>query len=57
MVDTANPRKRRAEGGPGGTDPNIPILLAGLITIAAADVSAADQFVGRCCCWRLPSSA
>jgi threonine/homoserine/homoserine lactone efflux protein len=47
MVDTANPREALGLGvALAVLNPNIPILLGGLTTIAAADVSAADEFWG-----------
>jgi Sap, sulfolipid-1-addressing protein len=47
MVDTASPREALGLGvALAVLNPNIPILLAGLTTITAANVSATDQFWG-----------
>ena len=47
MVDTASPREALGLGvALAVLNPNVPILLAGLATITAADVSTADQVVG-----------
>jgi cytochrome c biogenesis protein CcdA len=58
MVDTANPREALGLGvALAVLNPNIPILLGGLTTIAAADVSAADEFWGTVFLRAAPSSA
>jgi FtsH-binding integral membrane protein len=47
MVDTASPREALGLGvALAVLNPNVPILLAGLATVTAADVSTADQVVG-----------
>jgi FtsH-binding integral membrane protein len=47
MVDTASPREALGLGvALAVLNPNVPILLAGLATITAADVSTTDQVVG-----------
>jgi uncharacterized membrane protein YdjX (TVP38/TMEM64 family) len=46
MVDTAHPRRRWASVALAVLNPNIPILMGGLTTIAAAGVLALGQFWG-----------